>query len=148
MANHDNNRLVIKTYSQEETIKFAEKVGNSMKRGSGLICLYGDLGAGKTTFVKGLAKGLGVLTRIQSPTFTYQRIHRGKKKLYHFDCYRVEKIDTLLLQELAEALSKNDGVVAIEWADKIADYLPKKRIEVYLDVIEDFGRKIRISEFP
>lgn len=126
--------------SDQETQEYGVRLGKKLTKG--LICLYGSLGAGKTTFVRGLAKGLGVKSRVSSPTFTYQRIHKGRVKLYHFDCYRLEKPDTLILEELKEALSRNDGVVAVEWAEKIIDFLPKKRLDISFEYKTLACRKI------
>lgn len=126
--------------SDKETRDFGAKLGK--KLGNGLICLYGDLGAGKTTFVQGLAKGLGIKSKVASPTFTYQRIHKGRVKLYHFDCYRLEKPDTLILEEISEAIKRNDGIVAVEWAEKIADFLPAKRMEISLEYKNEKTRRI------
>lgn len=114
--------------SDKETRNLGIELGKKFH--AGLICLYGDLGAGKTTFVQGLAKGLGVKSRVASPTFTYQRVHKGRVKLYHFDCYRLEKPDTLIIAEIHEALKRNDGIVAVEWAEKIEDFLPVERIDI------------------
>ncbi len=126
--------------SDKETQEYGVQLGKKLAKG--LICLYGSLGAGKTTFVRGLAKGLGVKSRISSPTFTYQRVHKGRVKLYHFDCYRLEKPDQLLVQELTEALVRNDGVVAVEWAEKIIDFLPQQRLDISLEYKTAECRKI------
>lgn len=131
--------------SDKETHEYGVQLGKKLSKG--LICLYGSLGAGKTTFVRGLAKGLGVKSRVSSPTFTYQRIHEGRVKLYHFDCYRLEKPDPLILQELVEALARNDGVVAVEWAEKIIDFLPQERLDIALEYETDQRRKITYTSY-
>jgi tRNA threonylcarbamoyladenosine biosynthesis protein TsaE len=87
----------------------------------------GELGGGKTQFVKGLAKGLGIKDEITSPTFTYEKIYQGSKlTLYHFDLYRENEIDPDIRLLLSEAISDPEGVVAVEWADRARNFWPKK----------------------
>lgn len=142
--------MVIRSRSANETVKLGEELGKRLKRG--FICLYGELGAGKTTFVRGLAKGMGIRSRVQSPTFTYQRIHRGRgrsgvhgRKLYHFDCYRLSKSDKLFIHEVNEAQERGDGVIVIEWAERIAEFLPKERTNVYLKYENEKTRRVLIK---
>lgn len=140
--------MVIKTRSDKETQELGEKLGRGRKNGKKrpFLCLYGELGTGKTTFVRGLAKGLGIHKRISSPTFTYQRIYsQGAQKLYHFDCYRLARPDALFLQEIYEAFERKDGVVAIEWADRIAEFLPKERTDIYLEYENEKTRRVEIN---
>lgn len=136
--------MIIKTRSDKETQQLAEKLAGADLQG--MICLFGDLGAGKTTFVRGLARGLKIKSRVQSPTFTYQRVHFGEKNLYHFDLYRLEKADFLILSEITEALEKNDGVVVIEWAQRLEGLLPRgvARTDIYFTYINEEQRKIEI----
>lgn len=138
-----HSAAMLKTTSPTETVSFAERLGKRIK--PGLVCLYGDLGAGKTTFVRGLAKGLGVKSRVQSPTFTYQRIHRGKKTLYHFDCYRLTGRDELLVQEIQEAVAQKNSVVVIEWAEKVEKFLPKARLEIQFRHIDETSRELEFN---
>ncbi|MBI5413161.1 tRNA (adenosine(37)-N6)-threonylcarbamoyltransferase complex ATPase subunit type 1 TsaE [Candidatus Peregrinibacteria bacterium] len=121
-----------------------KRLGESLK--NGLICLFGDLGAGKTTFIRGLADGIGISSRIQSPTFTYQRVHAGKTKLYHFDFYRLDKPDQMMINELFDAIGKQDGVIAVEWAEKIWDFLPEKRTDIRFKHLEGDCREIIIRQ--
>lgn len=134
----------IRSKSDKETFKFGLKLGKKIK--CGLVCLYGDLGAGKTTFVKGFAKGLLIKSRIQSPTFTYLRIYKGKINLYHFDCYRLKGLDELLLQEISEILENDDGIVVIEWAEKVDKFLPRHRIEIYFEYVDEMTRNIKLTK--
>mgnify|MGYP001603488933 CR=1 FL=1 len=136
--------MIMKTYSHQETLKAGKDLGQKLEHG--LLCFYGDLGAGKTTFIRGLAQGLGIKTRIQSPTFTYQRVHLGRYKLYHFDCYRVEKPDELILLDIQAALESGDGVVAIEWAEHVESFLPKNRISIHIEPQSDYSRKITFTQ--
>lgn len=129
--------------SDKETQKHGMELGKRLSRG--LLCLYGELGAGKTTFVQGLAKGLSVKSKVASPTFTYQKIHKGRVKLYHFDCYRLEKPDALLIEEIREALKRNDGIVAVEWAEKIESFLPAERINIRIGHKSEKERSINLD---
>lgn len=146
--------MVIKSKSAEDTVKLGEEVGKRLKRG--FFCLYGDLGAGKTTFVRGLAKGLGIRGRVQSPTFTYNRIYRNHRslrsprgrKLYHFDCYRLSKSDELFIHEVNEAQERGDGVIVIEWAQNIKKSLPKNRTDIYFEYAGRETRRIKLYDGP
>lgn len=127
----------------EETERFAEGLGRDGAHE--VLCLYGDLGAGKTTFVRGLAKALGIESRIISPTFTIQRVHQGEKKLFHFDFYRIGVGDSLAGEELREALMCENAVIAIEWPEKINSLLPEKRTEVYFRYVDELTREITLT---
>ena len=121
------------TYSPEETRAFAARLGVLLEAGD-IICLVGDLGAGKTTFTQGLALGLGLPPEepVNSPTFTLVSEHPGGRvPLYHFDVYRL--LDSSGLYDLAfDEYLDGDGVVVIEWADKIPDALPNARLDIAL----------------
>lgn len=101
------------SHNVEETYKIAEQVASGLKGGE-VILLNGDLGAGKTTFTKGLAKALGVQDTVTSPTFTYVKEYDGRLKLYHFDMYRVGDADEVYELGLEEYFYKG-GVVVVEW---------------------------------
>lgn len=101
------------SHNVEETYKIAEQVASNLKGGE-VILLNGDLGAGKTTFTKGLAKALGVKDTVTSPTFTYVKEYDGRLKLYHFDMYRVGDADEVYELGLEEYFYKG-GVVVVEW---------------------------------
>lgn len=124
---------IIKTNSVEETKQFAKELAKDFLNG-GIIALSGDLGAGKTTFAQGFAKGLNIEDKVISPTFLIIRqypIPNQKNWFYHIDLYRLENID-LKNSGLEEILSDKTNVVLIEWADKIKKYLPSyvKKIEL------------------
>ena len=126
------------TYSAAETRALAARLGALLEPGD-TLCLVGDLGAGKTTFTQGLALGLGLPPKepVNSPTFTLVSEHPGGRvPLYHFDVYRLP--DSCGLYDLAfdEYLS-GDGVVVIEWADKIPDALPQDRLDAALSAEGD-----------
>ncbi len=135
-----------KTYSHRETKKLAEDL--SYKITKGVIALTGELGAGKTTFVQGFAKGLGIKDKIISPTFVLIRQHKfpGEKKiLYHIDLYRLEGDINIRHLGIEEIMSNPDNLVLIEWAEKIEKSLSKKTIKINLQKISENERLISLS---
>jgi len=131
----------MKTYitkSAEETAKLGQNIGKTVKN-STLIALYGDLGSGKTTFVQGLAKGLGISKRLISPTFiilrTYQITISNKQiaisNFYHVDLYRTQSGDDIRGIGLDEIIKNNQDIIAVEWAEKLGEFLPDKRIDIH-----------------
>ena len=132
--------------STEETQSIAKNLAQKVKNG-GVICLYGDLGSGKTIFTKGLAAGLGVDEfSIKSPTYTYIRNYRkNPNHLYHIDLYRLDHEDELLIQEIQEIASNPKNILIIEWADRLKNHLPDKRIDVYLAYKDPTSREIKIN---
>ena len=134
------------TKSADETRAFAAALGALLQPGD-ILCLVGDLGAGKTTFTQGLALGLGLPPDepVNSPTFTLIAEHPdGRVPLYHFDVYRLP--DSAALYDLAfdEYLS-GDGVVVIEWADKITDALPPDRLDITLTADGPDSRRLEMA---
>jgi tRNA threonylcarbamoyladenosine biosynthesis protein TsaE len=128
--------------SEEETQAIAREIASTLKAGDVLL-LSGDLGAGKTTFVRGLAEGLGIDPgAVSSPTFTLVHEYRGGRlTLYHADLYRLDRTatDDLGLEEIGV----KDGVLAIEWPDRLSHELPGARM-VVLEVVGDETRRITI----
>ena len=106
---------------EEETARLGLRLGQILKAPS-VVCLTGDLGAGKTTFTKSIAKGLGIEEHITSPTFTIVNEYEGREKLYHFDVYRISSPDEMYEIGFEEYLS-SDGICIIEWADMIKELL-------------------------
>lgn len=136
------DRPEVVTRSEEETSAVGEQLAGGLRAGD-VILLYGDLGAGKTAFVKGLARGLGApVEEVSSPTFTIVQEYSGRLPLYHVDLYRLEpvEVDDLGLDELVSG----QGVVAIEWAERWRDR-PDDAIEVRLEHASEDGRRIRIA---
>jgi tRNA threonylcarbamoyladenosine biosynthesis protein TsaE len=131
------------TASEEETQTVARELSATLRAGDVLL-VSGDLGAGKTTFVRGLAEGLGINPReVSSPTFTIVHEYRGNGlTLYHVDLYRLERAatDDLGLEEIGV----KDGVLAIEWPDRLSHELPGARL-VRLEVVSDSSRRITIG---
>jgi len=112
-----------------------------------VVCLYGELGAGKTTFVSGFANGLGIEKRILSPTFIIvheYKIPKSKRILFHIDLYRLENSREIENLGISDLLNDKNNIVMVEWAEKLESLLPERRIEVKFKVEDDF-RKIQIS---
>ena len=134
--------LEFKTQNPEETRELARRLAGKLTKGS-VVLLYGDLGAGKTTFVQGLASGLGVPEEhyVSSPTFALINEYPGKMKLYHVDLYRLEPedIEDLGLPELA-----SEGVMVVEWAERLPFDFPQE-IKVQFEITGDEERTIRIE---
>lgn len=124
--------------SSEQTQKLGEGFSRKIRRG-GLVCLFGNLGAGKTTFVQGVARGLNIKQRIVSPTFV---VIRQCKKFYHIDLYRVQSLGEIKNLGLEEILVDQENIVFIEWPEKIKEILPKKRTEIYFEYLNETTRSI------
>ncbi|MBI3093049.1 MAG: tRNA (adenosine(37)-N6)-threonylcarbamoyltransferase complex ATPase subunit type 1 TsaE [Candidatus Levybacteria bacterium] len=158
------------TKSSEETRKIAETLAKQLAskglnpfRGSTptkalVIALYGELGSGKTTFVQGLARGLGIKRRIISPTFIIVRsykiknqkskikiIDQSSKIFYHTDLYRIQSVKDLEGLGLGEIINNQNNIVVIEWAEKIAELLPKNRMDIEFEYVDENRRKITIK---
>jgi tRNA threonylcarbamoyladenosine biosynthesis protein TsaE len=142
------------TKSEKETEKLGRKLGKRIFREkpskiAKVIALEGDLGGGKTTFLKGFAKGLGIREKILSPTFIIFRkfeIRNSKfKNFYHVDCYRIEKEKEILNLGFREIIKDPKNIVAIEWADKIKKILPKKVLKIKFKILGKKEREILIK---
>lgn len=135
----------ILTGSREETLNLGEKIGNFLKPGT-VIALYGNLGTGKTTFTKGLSKGIGVENQnaVKSPSFVILNEYAGKWPVYHIDLYRLEKdaeVDSLGLEDFVEG----NGTAVIEWAEKIKKDLPPERLDINFDFTDEKENSREIS---
>ncbi len=129
---------VFKSNSREQTEKFAEEYAKTLSAGD-ILLLDGDMGAGKTVFSKGIAKGLGIAEEVTSPTYAYMNDYDGR--LFHYDCYRIESIAQ------AENLGLTDyfdmgGICLIEWAQNIAPLLPKGVKRVCIRKLSENEREI------
>ena len=120
------------TKSAPETEEFAERFAKKLPGDGAVIALYGGLGMGKTAFVRGLAKGLGLNTEVTSPTFALVHDYGGKPPLYHFDMYRVESWDSLYSTGFFDYLD-NGAYLAVEWSENIENILPDSRIDVTVE---------------
>lgn len=131
--------LLIK--NREEIIKLGEKIGK-LAFPNMVITMEGDLGAGKTTMTKGIAKGLGVEGIVNSPTFTIMKIYEGRLTLYHLDVYRIENPETDF--ELEEYFEYG-GVSVIEWANQIKPLLPDEYLKIEILDIGDNQRTLTLE---
>ena len=130
--------------SLSDTKNLAFEFEKTLKGGE-VVTLSGDLGAGKTTFTQSLALAMGIDEPITSPTFTLMNQYQGKKlKLYHFDMYRIEDIDEILETGLTEYFGNEDAVCVIEWAENIKPLLPKNKIEIQIEKLDENSRKFLI----
>ena len=130
--------------SADETFDIGKTFSGCLKCGD-VIALSGDLGAGKTVFVKGIAKGLNIGELITSPTFNIVREYQGDLKLYHFDVYRISSDEEM--DETGYYDCQRDGVAVIEWAEIIKDILPEKHIRVTIEHLGGNNRHITV-EWP
>ncbi|MEG0640990.1 MAG: tRNA (adenosine(37)-N6)-threonylcarbamoyltransferase complex ATPase subunit type 1 TsaE [Clostridium sp.] len=135
--------MIIRANSEEETIILGERIGKHLKPGD-IITLNGDLGAGKTHFTKGIAKGLSVDDYVTSPTFTIVNEYRGDIPVYHFDVYRIEDVCEMYEIGFDEYLF-GEGVCIIEWSDMVAELLPEDTIDIIIRKIDDNTRDIEIK---
>lgn len=131
------------TKSPEETIALAEKAGARLKKGD-VIAYKGGLGAGKTTFTRGLAIGAGLDDEVASPTFALVNEYHGALDIYHFDMYRIESADDLETTGFFDYPAE-DSVFVIEWSENIAEVLPKETIYIDIRRIDDDTREIIIE---
>lgn len=129
-----------KCHSAEETMAFGELLSERLLAGD-VITLEGDLGAGKTTFTKGLAKGLGISEMVNSPTFTIIKEYLGRLPLYHMDVYRISGQEDLGFEEYLDG----DGVTVIEWPSVIKDQLPDTLLKVMIRSTESNSREITLE---
>lgn len=137
------------TSSATETEKFAKEFSKRLKP-SDIVALYGNLGAGKTTFMKGLASGLGYRHEVTSPTFIFARTYHIENKnskikdLHHIDLYRAKDKSDLNSIGIGEFLEDSQAVSVIEWAEKIDSKLPKNTSKIRIEVLENDKRKITV----
>lgn len=124
------------TESPDKTEEIAYEIGKNL-RGGEVIELTSDLGGGKTTFTRGLVKGMGSDDNVSSPTFTIGKQYKSKELIcYHFDFYRLQEAG-LVAEELAEALKDPKAVIVIEWAQSIVKVLPQDRINISMDKLAE-----------
>ncbi len=142
MATVPRAALEMATWSPEATRELAARLSEVSAPGD-VVCLWGDLGAGKTVFAKGFGVGLGIEDTISSPTFVLMAEYAGRLPLFHIDLYRLasatEALDGGLLDD-----RQSTGVVLIEWPDRLGDALPPDRLDVRIDG-EDEPRRIRLD---
>jgi len=139
----DKATKVIHTASAEATEQLGEAIGRAL-RGGETIELVSDLGGGKTTFVRGLARGFGSSDRVSSPTFTISHEYKaGDRTLYHFDFYRLHEAG-IVADELDEAAHDSQASVVVEWGDIVSDVLPADRLTISIKATAENGRQLTI----
>ena len=143
--------MIYTTSSFEETQKLGEDFAQKAINGA-VLALHGNLGSGKTTFVQGFAKGLGITKNIISPTFIIVRKYNIPKSLifnlksfYHIDLYRIENQKDLESLGIEEIINDKSNIVAIEWPEKIEKLLPKTKIDIFFEYLKDDKRSIKIQ---
>ena len=132
------------SHSEAETEALGEKLARSLPEHGVVIAMYGELGAGKTALVRGLARGLEVDGAVTSPTFTIVNELYGKRDLFHFDMYRLNSADDLFDIGWEDYLSRG-GVCAVEWSENVMDALPEDTVWVRIAREGDTGRSITIE---
>ena len=136
--------MIIYTNNEFETETAGAEFSANLPDGC-VVAFYGDLGAGKTAFVRGMARGMGIESRVNSPTFTIVNEYIGKRELYHFDMYRLGSSDELFDIGWEDYLSRG-GVCAVEWSENVRDAFEGDEIVVRIEKLSDSGRKISIGE--
>lgn len=131
------------TGSPAQTRAWGERLGKYLAPGD-VVCLAGDLGAGKTVLAQGIARGLGVGDTVTSPTFTLLEIYQGRLTLYHFDLYRLEREEEL--EDIGfYSFTDGDGVALIEWPDKFPGILPASYLWLEIAVLAAQERRVRLT---
>lgn len=140
-------KMVLK--GEQATIKFANEFAKSLQGGE-IILLSGDLGAGKTTFTRGLGKALGVKQNVNSPTFVVMKVYHADtatvNKLVHIDAYRLNSGRDLMNIGATEYFGAEKTVVVIEWPEKVEDILPKNAMRINIKNIDENKRELTISK--
>lgn len=134
---------VVDSKSHAETQALGERLGRALVAGD-VVALTGDLGAGKTSFVQGLARGLGVRGRVASPSFTIVNEHEGRVPLFHVDFYRLEGASELDHIGFDDYFARG-GVVVVEWADRFPEALPAERLDIRIEIVGDDVRRLHVG---
>lgn len=131
---------MIKTYSAEETRALGSRLSRLLRPGDAVV-LQGDLGAGKSEFARGVARGLGIHGPVPSPSFTILNAYdEGLFPLYHFDWYRINDPEEIAEMGFEEQLN-GDGISLIEWSERAEDYLPSRRLCVRIHTVDETSRE-------
>ena len=131
------------SHSQLDTEEVGRKLAEKLPGGA-VVAMYGDLGAGKTAFVRGMAKGMGLSCRVSSPTFTIVNEYLGERELIHFDMYRLSSADELFDIGWEDYLSRG-AVCAVEWSENVQDAFFGDEVVVRIEKLNDTDRKITIE---
>ena len=134
----------VETHSITETLEFGARLARELRRGD-VVALSGELGAGKTALVKGIARGLGITADVTSPTFTLiHEYNGGQMPLYHVDLYRLEGVPQALAIGIEDYLN-GQGVTVIEWAERIAPLLPPHTTRIRIESLGENTRRIEVA---
>ena len=134
---------VFRSKSESETEAIGEAFARELPDGA-VVAMYGELGAGKTAFVRGMARGMGIDCRVSSPTFTIVNEYLGKRELIHFDMYRLSSADELFDIGWEDYLSR-EGVCAVEWSENVPEAFDGSEIRVTIEKTGEDGRKITVE---
>lgn len=137
--------MTIISKSEVDTIKAGRDLAVKLDKGS-VVALFGDLGAGKTSFVRGLAEGMSLKARVTSPTFTIVNEYLGAVPLFHFDMYRLKSEDELFEIGWDDYIERN-GIIAVEWSENVENSFPENTVRVHIIKTGDCSRRIEI-DFP
>jgi len=132
------------SHSEADTEALGERVARSLSAGGVVIALYGELGAGKTAFVRGLARGLGVQDAVVSPTFTIVNEFMGERELFHFDMYRLSGAEELFDIGWEDYLSR-EGVCAVEWSENVPGAFDGTEVRVTIEKTDETARRITVE---
>ena len=132
------------SHNEKDTEALGERLAHSLPAGSQVIAMYGELGAGKTAFIRGLGRGLGVTELINSPTFTIVNEFQGERELYHFDMYRLGSADELFDIGWEDYLARG-GVCAVEWSENVQEAFDGSEIVVTVRKTGEESREIEIE---
>lgn len=138
--------MTIISNSEADTAAAGRDLAGKLKNGGGVVALYGDLGAGKTSFVRGLAEGMGLKSRVTSPTFTIVNEYTGAVPLFHFDMYRLKSEDELFEIGWDEYIQRC-GIIAVEWSENAENSFPENTVRVHIMKTGDNSRRIEM-DFP
>ena len=143
-----HNKIITK--EPQETARVGEELARYLadREGAHVLCLYGQLGSGKTTFTQGFARGLGIATRLLSPTFIIVRRYQIPKKefhLYHVDLYRLHSVSEMEGIGLPEIFAIPGSYTVVEWAERLRELIPKRRIDIHFTTAQDDTHGITIE---
>ena len=134
------------TKSEQETEELGRKLAEKLPGGT-VVAMYGDLGAGKTAFVRGMARGMGLSCRVSSPTFTIVNEYLGERDLIHFDMYRLHGADELFDIGWEDYL-RRDAILAVEWSENVEDAFDGSEIVIRFEKLSGTDRRITAEGGP
>ena len=135
--------MIVETHSEAETEALGERLAKCLHAGA-VVALYGDLGAGKTAFVRGMARGLELEEAVSSPTFTIVNEYPGDPALFHFDMYRLKDAEELYAIGWEDYLDRG-GICVTEWSERIEEALPEDAVRVHIERTGENERTVRVE---